>query len=72
MVLRGRLIGRNRRGRCRWGRLNGWRRRNVEWNCRPKERVQLIQARLPRLLGVRRRGSLLYLIILIGRKILIG
>jgi hypothetical protein len=36
------------------------------------ERVQLIKSALPRLLGVGRRGNLLDVIVLIGRKVLIG
>jgi hypothetical protein len=36
------------------------------------ERVQLSEAALPRLLGFGRRGDLLDLIVLIGRKVLIG
>jgi hypothetical protein len=36
------------------------------------ERVQLIQSALPRLLGFGRSGDLLDLIVLIGRKVLIG
>jgi hypothetical protein len=36
------------------------------------ERVQFSQSALPRLLGFGRRGYLLDLIVLIGRKVLIG
>jgi hypothetical protein len=72
MVLRSRLIRNDRRLRCRWSHWSRRRRRNIEWDCRPKERVQLIQARLPHLLGCSRRGHFLDLIVLVGGKILIG
>jgi hypothetical protein len=72
MVWRSHLNRRNRRWGCRWSHLNGGRRRNVEGNGRPMERVQLIQARLPRLLGCSRRAHFLDFIILVGWKVLIG
>jgi hypothetical protein len=72
MAWTSRLNRRNRRWRRRWSHGSRWRRRNVERNSRPKERVQLIQARLPRLLGFGRRGRFLDLVIFIGWKILIG
>jgi hypothetical protein len=72
MVWKSRLNRWNRRGRCRWSCGSHWRRRNVERNSRLEERVQLIQVRLPRLLGLGRRGRVRNLIILIGWEILIG
>jgi hypothetical protein len=74
MAWSGRRYRRNRRRR---GRRRRWscrrRRRNVERNGRTVERVQFIQAALPRLLGFsRRRGDVLYFIVLIGWKVLIG
>jgi hypothetical protein len=69
----GRRYRRNRRRRrCgrRWSCRR--RRRNVERNGRTVERVQFIQAALPRLLGFgSRRGHVLDFIILIGWKVLI-
>jgi hypothetical protein len=72
MVWRSHLNRRNRRWGCRWSRRNGWRRRNIEWNCRPKESIQLILARLPRLLGVRRRRHFLDLVVSVAGDVLIG
>jgi hypothetical protein len=66
---------RYRRNRCRRsgrGRGSRRRRRNVEGNSRAVERVQFNQSALPRLLGFGGRWNLLNLIVLIGRKILIG
>jgi hypothetical protein len=64
---------RNRRRRGRWRRWSGRRRRrNIERNGRTVERVQFIQAALPRLLVFgRRRGHVLDFIILVGWKVLI-
>jgi hypothetical protein len=72
MVWRSRLNRRNRRWRGRWSHGSRWRRWNIERNCRPKERVQLVQARRPRLRGCSRRGHVLDFIVFIGWKILIG
>jgi hypothetical protein len=72
MAWRGRRYRRDRLWRCRRSRWSRRRRRNVEWNGRPMERVQLIEAALPRLLGFGRRGDLLDFIVLISRKVLIG
>jgi hypothetical protein len=68
MAWRGRL-NRGSRRRSRW---SSRRRRNVEGNSRTVERVQFNQSALPRLLGFGGRRNLRNLIVLIGRKILIG
>jgi hypothetical protein len=72
MAWSSRQYRRNRRRRSRCRRWSRRRRRNVEWNGRTMERVQLIKSALPRLLGFGRRGNLLDFIVLIGRKVLIG